>query len=140
LRVSLSCWHTIPHPTETGDIFSNIYECKAQYSERKKEEKEWRDMMVADMVRTTKGGEGGTGGLVFRACLLLGGGGTKVKHAMLARFTSAIYEQLSELQKKIQACVIEFDVHGSVHLGNIYVQFKVQLDVLFNVFSILLYS
>jgi hypothetical protein len=24
-----------------------------------------------------------------------------------------------------------FDVHGSVHLGNIYVQFKVQLDVFF---------
>jgi hypothetical protein len=29
-----------------------------------------------------------------------------------------------------------FDVHGSVHLGNI-VQFKVQLDVLFYVFFIL---
>jgi hypothetical protein len=25
----------------------------------------------------------------------------------------------------------EFDVHGSVHLGNIYVKFKDQLDVLF---------
>jgi hypothetical protein len=33
-----------------------------------------------------------------------------------------------------------FDGHGSVHLGNIYVQFKVQLDVLFYVFFILLYS
>jgi hypothetical protein len=33
-----------------------------------------------------------------------------------------------------------FDVHGSVHLGNTYVQLKVQLDVLFYVFFILLYS
>jgi hypothetical protein len=24
-----------------------------------------------------------------------------------------------------------FDVHGSVHLGNVYVQLKVQLDVIF---------
>jgi hypothetical protein len=31
-----------------------------------------------------------------------------------------------------------FDVHGSVHLGNIYVQLKVQIDVLF-VFFIPLY-
>jgi hypothetical protein len=28
----------------------------------------------------------------------------------------------------------EFYVHDSVHLGNIYVQFKVQLDVLFYVY------
>jgi hypothetical protein len=25
----------------------------------------------------------------------------------------------------------KFDVHGSVHLGNVYAQLKVQLDVLF---------
>jgi hypothetical protein len=46
----LAAERTIPHPTETGDIFCNIYECNAQYSERKKEEKEWRDVMVSDMV------------------------------------------------------------------------------------------
>jgi hypothetical protein len=42
----------------------------------------------------------------------------------------------------VQACngIASFDVHGSVHLGNIYVQFKVQLNVLFYVFFILLYS
>jgi hypothetical protein len=27
--------------------------------------------------------------------------------------------------------ILQFDVHGSVHLGNVYVQLKVQLDVLF---------
>jgi hypothetical protein len=32
----------------------------------------------------------------------------------------------------------EFDVHGSVHLGNVYVQLKVQLDV--HVFICILYS
>jgi hypothetical protein len=30
-----------------------------------------------------------------------------------------------------------FDVHDSEHLGNIYVQFKVQLDIYFYVFFIL---
>jgi hypothetical protein len=35
---------------------------------------------------------------------------------------------------------IKFDVHGSVHLGKICVQLMVQLNVLFNVFFILLYS
>jgi hypothetical protein len=36
-------------------------------------------------------------------------------------------------------CII-FHIYGFVNLGNIYVQFKVQLDVLFNVFFIILYS
>jgi hypothetical protein len=30
----------------------------------------------------------------------------------------------------------EFDAHGSVHLGNLYVQFEVQLDVLIYMFFI----
>jgi hypothetical protein len=41
---------TDPHPTETDNIFCNIYECNAEYSGRKKGEKEWGDIMVPDMV------------------------------------------------------------------------------------------
>jgi hypothetical protein len=33
-----------------------------------------------------------------------------------------------------------FDVHGPVHVGKIYVQLKVLLDVLFYLFFIILYS
>ena len=49
---------TNPHATETDDIFCNIYECNAEYSGRKKGEKEWRDMMVPDVVRNTAGRRG----------------------------------------------------------------------------------
>ena len=55
----LAVERTNPHPTETDDIFCNIYECNVEYSGRKKGEKEWRDMMVQDTVRITAGWRGG---------------------------------------------------------------------------------
>jgi hypothetical protein len=33
------------------------------------------------------------------------------------------------MQSLINIIIMIFDVHGSVHLGNVYVQLKVQLDV-----------
>jgi hypothetical protein len=42
------------------------------------------------------------------------------------------------LAKTIWVFIYKFDVHGSVHLGNVYVQLKVQLDV--HVFICIIYS
>jgi hypothetical protein len=40
----------------------------------------------------------------------------------------------------LKPCVSEFDIHGSVHLGNICVLFKVQLDVLVSFISLIVSS
>jgi hypothetical protein len=57
---------------------------------------------------------------------------------LVSMFTTVRF--VTKVLVSLHGCPFEFDVYGSVHLGNIYVRFKVQLDVLFYVLFLLLYS